>query len=172
MKLPIILSAAKTKRGIIGLVVAVFVFGGASYVYFGRGTANINNASDTNTNKLENPISTTSGSKSGAGTISVPCGCQEKNKQTQPGQTSTPGANLQGGSSGSTQGQTCNPCSYGGSENAAMMCPEYLCKAPPPNPSPSPPPTPTPGCGTCGGGGIREDGTNSSMIMCPMYCVE
>jgi hypothetical protein len=177
MKLPDISTLQQSKKALIVAIAFVLCLGGALYVYYGRNTANVYNASGFSTNNPQNPITTTNSNKSTAGTITVPCKCQLKNLQTQPGQTSTSGSTLQGGSTGSTQVQTCNPCTYSSAENPAIMCPEYLCKAPTPTPLPSPTPTPvplpspTPGCGTCGGG-YRKTGTTSSMYICPMYCVE
>jgi hypothetical protein len=175
MKLPSTLFFRQSKQGIIVIVVLVLCLGGAGYAYFGRTAAQkVDNANKTNTTKLDNPITTTNSSKSSAGTISVPCGCQQKNKQTQPGQTSTSGITLQNGSTGSTQIQTCNPCPMDGATSSTVAsCPEYMCKAPAPTPTPIPTPTPspTPGCGTCGGG-YRKAVTTSSLHVCPMYCME
>lgn len=175
MKLPKFSSLRQSKHGLIVLVVIVLCLGGAGYAYFGRNPVNVYHASGWSMNNPQNPISTTNSSKSGAGTIDVPCTCTLKNAQTQPSQTSTSGTTLQNGSTGSTQVQTCNRCPASGSESSPTICPEYMCKAPTPTPTPlptpSPTPTPTPGCGTCGGG-YRKAGTTSSMYVCPMICVE
>jgi hypothetical protein len=172
MKLPNVLSVRQTKRGIIVAVVVILTLGGAGYAYFGRNSTNqnVNNAGKTNTSKLQSPITMTNSSDSNAGVVDVPCACSLKNKQTQPGQSSTPASSLQNGSTGSVQIQSCSPCPTNGVASSATTCPEYVCKVPSP-PTPVPTPTPTPGCGTCGGG-FRKVETNSSAYMCPMYCVE
>lgn len=153
---------------ILVLILGLIVYGGVSI--FGNSSNTYNNASGMNTVPTKSSLKTSNATS--AGTISVPCGCK---KQTtgQPSQNSTSGSNLQGGSSQPTQAPSCNPCApVGGTENAGVMCPEYLCRAPDPNPIPTPTPTPTPAphCAPCGG--FREGGTTSAEFACPMYCME
>lgn len=174
MKLPTILSERQSRRAVWIAAVALLIIGGAAYVYASRITnQNLYNTGKTYTNSVTNPITATTSNESGMGTITIPCGCTEKNKQMQPGQTSTSGTSLQNGSSTQpVQVQGCNPCGSGGSTSIGRLCPEYLCRAPSPSPSPTPTPTstPPPGCGTCGGYG--SSGTSSTLYVCPMLCPE
>jgi hypothetical protein len=167
----------KTKRGAwifvaVVLILGLLVYGCASY--FGNTSTAYHNASGVNTVPTKSTLKTINANASSDGTISVPCGCK---KQTtgQPGQNSTSGTTLQGGS-GPTQTEGCNPCPVDGSLTQAMttmICSEYACRYPNPTPTPVPTPTPTPPpyCAPCGGGN-RDGGTTSTMYACPMYCVQ
>lgn len=169
------LAKLRTRRGIMYLLVAVlvvelFALGGITAVRMHSTTTLLNSSASGSPTNAKSSITTKNANATGAGTITVPCGCK---KQSQPGQNSTSGSTLQGGSSsGTTQAPTCNPCSpVGGTSSDGVMCPEYLCRAPDPMPSPAPTPTPTspPHCLPCG---YRESGTTASGYACPMLCME
>ena len=167
------LAKLRTRRGVMFLLIAVlvielFILGGITAYRYSSLTSVYNSSARGSLTQSKSKLKTGNANASSAGTISVPCGCK---KQSQPGQTSTDGSTLQGGSSGTSQVPTCNPCSpVGGTTSTGVMCPEYLCRAPTPTPSPTPTPTPPPsGCLPCG---TRESGATSTGYACPMLCVE
>jgi hypothetical protein len=170
------LSKLRSKRSVVMLLVAVlvvelFTLSGISYFRNSNSYATVHSSTNEVLTQSKSSLTTNNTNASGTGTITVHCGCK---KQTtgQPGQTSTNGSVLQGGSSQSTQSPTCNPCApVGGAESAGVMCPEYLCRASTPTPTPTPTPIPSPPshCLPCG---YRESGAASAGYACPMLCVE